>query len=136
MRSTAARFGLGVLLPLAGVACGGDDAPDPEAFCAGIERLRESDPFAELTVASPGEMRDAFSLLARGAARVAEAAPDDAAVQARRYADAVEGLRDEMAGGGYDLTQVDRARYREGVEDYGEAATSLANAARAICDGS
>lgn len=132
--STAAWFGVCVLLPLAGPACAGDDDADPGAFCEGIEQLREDDPFAQLTVASPGEMRDAFSLLARGAARVAGAAPEGAAVQARRYADAVEALRDELAGGGYDLTQIDTRRYQAGVDEYGEAATSLANTARAVCD--
>lgn len=131
--SPAARFVAMALLPLALSSCGGGDEADPEAFCAGIEQLREDDPFAELTVASPGEMRDAFAVLASGAGRVAEDAPDDAAVQARRYAEAVEALQDEMAGGGYDLTRVDRDRYRDRVEDYDEAATSLANAARAIC---
>ena len=107
---------------------------DPEAFCAAFEDLRDGDPFADLAVASPGEMRDAFATLADGAGRMDDAAPDDVAVQARRYAEAVEVLRDELAGGGYDLTQVDRERYAAGVEAYTRAARSLGNAARATCD--
>lgn len=113
---------------------GGGGGGDPAAFCAAFDDLREGDPFADLAVASPGEMRDAFAALADGAERIADAAPPDAGLQARRYADAVEALRDELAGGGYDLTQVDHGRYRDGVEAYGRAATSLANAARARCD--
>lgn len=130
----AAQLLVAALLPLALSGCGGGADAEVAAFCSAIEALRDDDPFAELTVASPGEMRDAFAVLAEGADRAADVAPDDAAVQARRYADAVEALRDELAGGGYDPTQVDTRRYRDGVEAYGEAATSLANAARARCD--
>jgi len=115
-------------------ACGGGGSGDPAAFCAAVEALREDDPFAELTVASPGEMRDAFAALAEGAQRIADAAPGDAEVQAQRYADAVDALRDELAGAGYDPRRVDTTRYADGVESYGEAAESLANAARARCD--
>jgi len=123
-------------LLLAGVllaGCGGDDEGDPAAFCRAVEELREGDPFADLAVASPGEMRDAFTALAEGAERIAEAAPPDAEVQADRYVDAIEVLRDELAGAGYDLRRLDTQRYGEGVEAYTEAATSLGNAARARC---
>jgi len=119
-------------LVLAG--CGGDDgAGDPAAFCRAVDELREGDPFADLAVASPGEMRDAFAALARGADRIADAAPDDAEVQADRYVDAVAALRDELAGAGYDLRRLDVARYQDAVAAYGEAATSLGNAARSRC---
>jgi len=130
VRAAAAALAACTLL----AACGGDDGGDRVAFCEAFAELRDDDPFADLAVASPGEMRDAFAALADGAERMADEAPAEAGVQADRYADAVEGLRDELAGGGYDLTQIDTRRYRDGVEVYGDAATSLANAARSICD--
>jgi len=120
-------------LALVPAACGDGGGADPEAFCAAFEDLREDDPFAELTVASPGEMRDAFDRLADGAEGMADAAPDEADVQADRYAAAVDALREEMAGAGYALTQLDRDRYGDAVREYQRAADSLANAARAVC---
>jgi hypothetical protein len=115
--------------------CGSDGGGDPAAFCAAVDDLRGNDPFADLAVASPGEMRDAFAALADGARRIDDAAPESAEVQARRYAEAVEVLRDELAGAGYDPRQVDVQRYGDGVDDYTAAATSLGNAADATCDG-
>lgn len=118
------------------VGCGDDDGSgDPAAFCAAVDELRSNDPFAELAVASPGEMRDAFAALAEGAQRIADAAPEPARVQARRYAERIDVLRDELAGAGYDPRQVDVQRYADAVDDYREAATSLGNAADATCDG-
>lgn len=126
----AAALALASLL-LAG--CGDDGAGDRDEFCAAVADLRANDPFADLAVASPGEMRDAFAALAAGAERVAAAAPDDVRVQGRRYAEAVGALRDELAGAGYDPTQVDNQRYSAHVDDYTAAATSLGNAADATC---
>jgi hypothetical protein len=131
----ATRFGVVAIAVLLAGACGGDGrAPDPEAFCAAFEELRANDPFAELAVASPGEMRDAFAELAAGAEQMAQTAPDDVEVQARRYAEAVEDLRAELAGAGYDPRLVDTRRYGAGVRTYTEAAESLGNAAGALCD--
>lgn len=118
-------------LVLAG--CGGDDGGDAQAFCAAVADLRADDPFAELPIASPGEMRDAFADLAEGADRIAGTAPPDARTQARRYADAVGSLRDELAGAGYDPTRVDHLAYAQAVAAYTEAAASVDNAADAIC---
>ena len=75
-------------------------------------------------------MRDAFDRLADGAEGMADAAPDDADVQAGRYAAAVEALREEMAGAGYALTQLDRDRYGDAVRDY-HASTAAPTAAPA-----
>ena len=133
-RRRAARFVAVGLLAIGLGACGDEERQtDPAAFCDAVADLRANDPFVELTVASPEEMRAAFEELADGASRIAEAAPEDAGVQADRYRDAVEALRDELAGAGYDPTMVDNARYADGVEAYTEAATSLGNAARALC---
>lgn len=120
---------LGVLLG----ACGEDDDGDLAAFCEAVEDLRQDDPFADLDVASPGEMRDAFAELAHGVDRIAGAAPPEARTQARRYADAVQSLRDELAGAAYDPTRVDQLRYGQAVAAYSEAATSVGNTADANC---
>ena len=113
--------------------CGGDDGGDVAAFCEAVEDLRDDDPFEELQVASPGEMRDAFADLADGVDRIADAAPDEVGTQADRYADAVEALRDELAGAGYDPTRVDQLDYGQAVAAYTEAAVSVDNAADALC---
>lgn len=113
--------------------CGDDDDGDLAAFCAAVEDLRDDDPFAELAIASPGEMRDAFADLADGVDRIADAAPAEARTQARRYADAVQDLRDELAGAGYDPTRVDSLDYGRAVAEYTEAAVSIDNAADALC---
>lgn len=131
---TAARIvGLSLVLLAAG-ACGGDGGGDLATFCRAVEDLRNDDPFAELEIASPGEMRDAFAELAEGVDRIAAAAPEEVGSQADRYADAVESLRDELAGAGYDPTRVDKLRYGQAVAAYTEAATSVGNAADASCD--
>lgn len=114
-------------------ACGDDAGGDRTTFCAAVEALRSEDPFAELEVASPGQMRDAFEALADGADRIAGAAPGEVSVQADRYRDAVGALRDELAGAGYDPTRMDGRRYARAVADYTEAADSLDNAADARC---
>ncbi len=116
------------------VACGGEDGRYLAGFCAAVEDLRSDDPFAELQIASPEDMRDAFAELAAGVDRIAEAAPDQARTQAGRYADAVDALRDELAGAAYDPTRVDQLRYGQAVAAYSEAATSVGNTADASCD--
>ena len=131
---TAARsVGLSLVLLAAGACAGDDGGGDMAAFCQAVEDLRDDDPFAELEIASPGEMRDAFAELAEGVDRIAEAAPDEIGSQADRYADAVESLRDELAGAGYDPTRVDQLRYGQAVAAYTEAATSVGNTAEAAC---
>lgn len=133
--SHASRFVLGgVLLAAAlGIAACGDDGGDLESFCEAVVALREDDPFADLPLATPGEMRDAFDALAGAADRIADDAPGDVEVNAERYRAAVEALRDELAGGGYDPTRVDNRRYADAVEEYTAAAGSLDNAADARC---
>lgn len=120
---------MGVLV----AGCGGDGGGDLASFCQAVEDLRRDDPFAELQIASPTDMRDAFAELADGVDRIADAAPTDARSQAERYADAVGALRDELAGAGYDPTEVDQLRYGQAVAAYTEAATSVGNTADAAC---
>ena len=119
---------------LLAAACGGDGG-DRAAFCDGIERLRRDDPFADLAVASPGEMRDAFDDLREAAEAVAADAPSDAEVAADRYLGTVDDLLDQLRGAGFDLTELDLPAYRRATADYGEAAESLDNAGSAICSG-
>ncbi len=126
------RIGAVVLVSLLS-GCGGDGGGDVAAFCEAVVGLRDDDPFEELQVASPGEMRDAFAELAAGVDRIADAAPDEVGTQADRYADAVEALRDELAGAGYDPTRVDQLDYGQAVAAYTEAAVSVDNAADALC---
>lgn len=122
---------LAALLLLA--ACGDDAGGDGQAFCAAVEDLRSDDPFAELAVASPGEMRDAFARLRDGAEEIASSAPGPVAVQADRYLAAIDALIDELAGAAYDPRLVDNARYAGATADYRAAAASVDNAARSIC---
>lgn len=127
---------LGCSVALVGVllgGCGDEDGGDLATFCDAVEDLREDDPFAELQVASPSDMRDAFAALAEGVDRIDAAAPDGARTQTQRYADAVDALRDELAGAGYDPTRVDQLRYGQAVAAYSEAATSVSNTADAAC---
>ena len=129
MRATPALLVVGLLL----AGCGDDGGGDVAAFCEAVEDLRDDDPFEELQVASPGEMRDAFAALAAGVDRIADAAPDEVRSQAQRYADALEDLRDELAGAGYDPTRVDQLEYGQAVAAYTEGAVSVDNAADALC---
>lgn len=129
----ARNVGLVVLLATAVLAGCGEDEGDLASFCEAVEDLQNDDPFADLAIASPGEMRDAFAELAAGVDRIAAAAPQEIGSQADRYADAVESLRDELAGAGYDPTRVDQLRYGQAVASYTEAATSVSNTADANC---
>ena len=115
-------------------ACGSDGG-DRASFCDGIERLRRDDPFADLAVASPGEMRDAFDDLREAADAVADAAPSEAEVAADRYRASVDDLLDQLRGAGFELTELDLPAYRRATSEYGRAAESLDNAGRSICSG-
>lgn len=130
---TRARPRRAIALGLLLGACAADDGGDLARFCAAVEDLRADDPFAELDIASPADMRDAFAELAEGVDRIADEAPADARSQADRYVDAVDALRDELAGAGYDPTRVDQLRYGQAVAEYTEAAVSVGNAADANC---
>ena len=123
---------LAVSLVLAPGACRDDDG-DPAAFCEGVEGLRDDDPFADLAVASPREMRVAFEALDTDAGRVADAAPPEAETQADRYRDAVGELLDQLRGAGFDLRELDLPAYRQATDEYDEAAVSLDNSATASC---
>lgn len=114
-------------------ACGSDDGGDLASFCEAVEELRSEDPFAELSLASPAEMRDAFDALAEAAGRIERQAPEETRVHAGRYREAIDALRDELAGAAYDPTRVDNLRYADAVSDYTDAAVSLDNAADAAC---
>jgi hypothetical protein len=130
----ARKLGSFALIGIVLSGCGDDDPGDLAAFCEAVADLEANDPFEDLGIASPGEMRDAFAELAEGVDRIADEAPGEARPQARRYADAVEALRDELAGAGYDPTRVDQLRYGQAVAAYTEAAVSVSNSADANCD--
>jgi hypothetical protein len=120
------------LLVLGG--CGdGDDGGDLGAFCDAVDRLERNDPFAELDIASPGEMAAAFDQLSEGAGRIADQAPPAARSQARSYEASVEDLVDQLRGAGFDPTQVDALAYREAAADYQAAAVAVENAAGSLC---
>ena len=114
-------------------SCSHGDSGDPAAFCAAVDDLKAHDPFADLEVASPEEMRAAFDQLAAGIDRVAKAAPAPAKVQARAYRDAVDELVDQLRGAGFDPRAVDAIAYRRAVSDYQDAAVSVDNAATSLC---
>ncbi len=122
-----------VVLTMALPACGGGGSGDVDTFCASVRDLRTQDPFADLAVASPEEMRDAFDELSTAADRVAEVAPDSADAQASAYRAAVRALVDQLRGAGFDPRAVDALRYRQAVGDYTDAAVSLDNTATSVC---
>ena len=122
-----------MVLAIALAGCGGGGGGDREAFCIAVEDLRTDDPFADLEVASPQEMRAAFDELREGAERIEDAAPRTAEVQAERYRASVDDLVDQMRGAGFDLRELDRSSYRRAVRDYAEIADSLDNEAEAAC---
>lgn len=126
-----------VLTLLALVALGSctDDRPaaDSGSFCDAVDDLRTGDPFGDLAVASPGEMRDAFAALRDGAARIESSALPEAEVQAGEYAAAVDELIDQLAAAGYDPRALDNLAYTDATDRYATAASSLDNAADAAC---
>ncbi|HEU5085554.1 MAG TPA: hypothetical protein VFU14_19600 [Acidimicrobiales bacterium] len=127
------RVAVALLVAVTALAGCGEDGGDEAAFCDEVAALREDDPFSDLEVATPAEMREAFDALAGGADRLAAAAPGDVEVQAERYRAAVDAVRDELAGAGYDPRRLDGRRYARAVEEYTAAAGSLDNAADARC---
>ncbi len=132
-RRRVAGLVVGLVLAAGGLGACGDDGADPTAFCRGVTGLRDDDPFEDLPLASPAEMRDAFAALDAAATSIARVAPDQAEVQADRYAASVDALVDELSAAGFDPRRVDPTRYRGAVADYTEAAVSLDNAADAAC---
>ena len=112
-----------------------DDAEaDPQAFCEAVAALRGDDPFADLAMASPGEMRDAFDSLRDGVAAIDATAPAEAAVQAGEYLVAVDELIGLLRAAGYDPRALDGLAYRDATDRYTAAAVSVDNAAGATCD--
>ncbi len=114
-------------------SCGHDSNGDLTAFCTAVDDLKSNDPFADLAIASPEEMRAAFDALATGVDRIARSAPSAARVQARAYRDAVSELVDQLRGAGFDPRAVDALAYRTAVADYQDAAVSVDNAATSLC---
>lgn len=135
---TAWRAGVGLVVAgaiAAGLAgCGSDDDDgDVAAFCEAVTELQDDDPFAELEIASPGEMRAAFDRLDEGVERIAETAPSEARQQAESYQDSVDELIDQLRGAGFDPRNLDPLDYRAATDAYGDAAISVDNAAAAVC---
>lgn len=110
-----------------------EDGGDTEAFCDAVDDLERNDPFAELDIASPGEMAAAFDQLSEGASRIASEAPAEARTQARSYEDSVAELVDQLRGAGFDPTQVDGLAYRQAAAAYQAAAVAVENAAGSLC---
>lgn len=114
-------------------SCGDGDGGDQASFCDAVEALAANDPFAELAVASPQEMRTAFDQLRDGAERIEDSAPDEFDTQADRYLRSVDGLIDQLRGAGYDPRALDTLDYREATSEYEAAAISVENAAAGAC---
>lgn len=137
MRTGAARAVALAVLPVAGLSlvagCGDDEDGDLASFCASVDRLADNDPFAELELASPQEMRVAFDQLRAGVAAIADDAPPDLEGRTDRYLDAVDELIDQLRGAGFDPRQLDTLRYRSAAGEYEEAAISVENAAEQAC---
>lgn len=133
---TAWRAGVVVAGVLAaGLAgCGSDDeGGDVVAFCEAVTELQDENPFAELEIASPAEMRAAFDRLDEGVDRIADSAPGEVRRQAEAYQASVDELIDQLRGAGFDPRNVDALDYRAATEDYGDAAVSVDNAAADLC---
>lgn len=133
---TGPRFVLAATVVLGALglaACGGDSGADEEAFCAAYDRLGQNNPFSELTMASPDEMKAAFDQLAEAADEIADAAPSNASVQADAYASAIDALMDQLRAAGYDPRNVDATAYQQAVTEYQETGGSLGREAEAIC---
>ncbi len=113
--------------------CGADGGGDLASFCDAVDALEANDPFADLDVASPGEMRTAFDHLREGVQRIADAAPDELDASAGRYADTVDTLIDHLRAADFDPRNLDTLRYRTAAADYEEAAVSIENAATGSC---
>lgn len=122
-------------LTAAGAASCGDDGGggDLASFCDAVHALADDDPFAELSVASPEEMRTAFDQLRDGVAAIAASAPDDLGGASDRYLDTVDVLIDQLRGAGYDPRDLDTLAYRGAAADYEAAAVSIENAATEAC---
>ena len=135
VRTPAARPWVVALtgLALLAASCAGDDDGDLARFCAEVEALRDDDPFADLPVASPQEMRSAFDDLTESVDRIVDAAPPEAETQADRYQDALDDVADHLRGAGFDPRQLDTLAYGRATAAYGEAATSLDNTTDALC---
>lgn len=133
VRSCALALVLSLSSGAAACGDGSDRAGDRAAFCDAVERLAADDPFADLAVASPGEMKSAFVQLRDGAAAIDASAPPDVQVQTSRYVDAVNELIRQLAGAGYDPRALDPLSYGRAVDGYTAAATSVTNAANATC---
>ena len=103
------------------------------SFCDAVEALAADDPFGELAVASPQEMRAAFDELRDGVEEIARSAPDDLSARADRYLESVDVLIDQLRGAGYDPRQLDTLRYGTATDAYEEAAVSIENAAEDAC---
>lgn len=132
------RFGTrvaGVALATALIGSCGDDegGGDVASFCSAVEALAADDPFDELAVASPQEMRAAFDQLRDGVEDIARSAPDDLSGRADRYLESVDDLIDQLRGAGYDPRQLDTLRYGAATDAYEEAAVSIENAADDAC---
>lgn len=120
-------------LVVAAAGCSGEGGRDVATFCARFDELVADDPFAELLLASPGEMRDAFADLDARTDALADAAPAAVRTQADRYAGAVDDLIGALLPAGYDPTRLDTDAYGDAVDAYRTAAISVDNAAATIC---
>ncbi len=115
-------------------ACTDGSSGDVASFCAAVQSLADDDPFAELEIASPQEMRTAFDRLRDGVADIADAAPDDLDGRSGRYLESVDELIDQLRGAGFDPRDLDTLDYRSATSEYEEAAVSIENAAADACD--
>lgn len=131
---TAVALVVGGTLSAGLAGCGSDDdAGDLAGFCEAVAELQDENPFAELEIASPGEMRAAFDRLEEGVDRIAETAPSEARRQAESYQDAVDEVIDQLRGAGFDPRNLDPLAYRGATNAYGNAAVSVDNAAADLC---
>lgn len=130
----ALLLGLAGALLVAAAACT-DDGPERDlaGFCAAVEDLAENDPFTDLQVASPEEMRTAFDQLREGVDAIAARAPDDLRARTEEYRDTVDVLIDQLRGAGFDPRNLDTLAYRSAADDYEAAAVSVENAAASAC---